>query len=206
MAQENIMFRDLSEGSYHIADLYFMLTSYYEYEDSYKYYDIDVDKILSYKKVDNKYVIRYNLNRMKIAPLQLKIKNFSGKLSTFTNNDRVMFIYTNDKEVFKKCREIWNKITELIVTNNAPDFVKTNSDDDEIIIANVHENTSFVEGNYENEVVIFLDSVFNDYPQTLIQVKTKKKCIKKINIENDVNKKYIINTLIPKCFTFFFNI
>ena len=206
MAQENIMFCDLNEGSYHIADLYFMLTSYYEYEDSYKYYDIDVDKILSYKKVDNKYVIRYNLNRMKIAPLQLKIKNFSGKLSTFTNNDRVMFIYTNDKEVFKKCREIWNKITELVVTNNAPDFVKTNSDDDEIIIANVHENTSFVEGNYENEVVIFLDSVFNNYPQTLIQVKTKKKCKKKVNIENDVNKKYIINTLIPKCFTFFFNI
>ena len=180
MAQENIMFRDLDEGSYHMADQYFMLTSYYKYEDSYNYYDIDVDKILSYKKVDNEYVIRYdNLNRMKIVPLQLKIKNFSGKLSTFTKNERVMFIYANDKEVFKKCREIWNKITELIVTNNAPNFVKTNSDNDEFIIANVHDNTSFVEGKYENEVVIVLDSVFNNYPQTLIQVKIKKKCIKK---------------------------
>ena len=27
---------------------------------------------------------------------------------------------------------------------------------------------------------------------------------KKINTENDINKKYIINALIPKCFTFFF--
>ena len=38
---------------------------------------------------------------MKIALLQLKIKNFSGKIKTFTNNDRVMFICSDDKELFK---------------------------------------------------------------------------------------------------------
>ena len=39
-----------------------------------------------------------------------------------------------------------------------------------------HENTSFVEGNYENELVLVLDSAFNYYPKALlIQVK-KHKC------------------------------
>ena len=38
-------------------------------------------------------------------------------------------------------------------------------------MADVHENTSFIEGNYENELVIVLDSVFNKYPNTLIQAK-----------------------------------
>ena len=38
-------------------------------------------------------------------------------------------------------------------------------------MADVHENTSFIEGNYENELVTVLDSVFNEYPNTLIQVK-----------------------------------
>ena len=37
---------------------------------------------------------------MKVAPLQLKIKNFSGELRIFTNNDRVMFTYNDDKELF----------------------------------------------------------------------------------------------------------
>ena len=41
-----------------------------------------------------------------------------------------MFIYNDDKELFRKCREIWNKNTELIGTNNAGDFVETNLDDD----------------------------------------------------------------------------
>ena len=43
-------------------------------------------------------------------------------------------------------------------------------------MANTHENTSFLEGNYGNELVIVLHSVFNNYPKTsLIQVK-KHKC------------------------------
>ena len=46
------------------------------YKDSYNYYDIDVDKILLFKKSDNKYIIRYNdVNKTMIVPLQLKINN-----------------------------------------------------------------------------------------------------------------------------------
>ena len=67
------------------------------------------------KKSDNKYIIRYNdVNIMKVVPLQLKINNFYNELNTFANNNRVMFIYNDDKEFFIKCKEMWNKITELI--------------------------------------------------------------------------------------------
>ena len=75
---------------------------------------------------------------MKIVPLQLKIKNFFSELHTFINNDRIMFIYSDDKELFRKCRKIWNKITELIGINNAQDFVETTLDDgDEFIMVDV---------------------------------------------------------------------
>ena len=77
-----------------------------------------------------------------------------------------MFIYSDDKELLRKCREIWNKITESIYINNASDFVKTNLGDDEFITAYAQKNTSFVEGSYRNKLIIVLHSGFNDYPQT----------------------------------------
>ena len=78
-----------------------------------------------------------------------------------------MYIHNDDKELFRKCREIWNKITELIGINNAQDFVETTLDDgDEFIMVDLHNNTSFVRGNYRNKLVIVLHSVINDYLQT----------------------------------------
>ena len=78
-------------------------------------------------------------------------------------------IYSDDKELSRKCREIWNKITELIGMNNAPDFVETTLDDgDEFIMVYVEKNTISVRDNDKNRLVIVLHSVFNDYPQTLL--------------------------------------
>ena len=85
-----------------------------------------------------------------------------------------MSIQSNDKELFKKFREIWNSIIELIGINNAKGFVKNTIDDDnnEFIMVNVHKKTSFVEGNYRNKHVIVLHSVITNYLKTsLIQVK-----------------------------------
>ena len=165
---------------------------WYNYEDSYNYYDINVNNILPYKKSNNEYVIRYN-DKCKSAfvPLQLRIKNFSGEMEIYTNNDKVMFIYSDDEQLFQKCRETWNRITKLIGINNAPDIVKSNSNNDEFIIADVHENTSFIEGNYENELVIVLDSVFDEYPQALLIHAKKHKC---------TQKKHMINALITRLF------
>ena len=91
-------------------------------------------------------MIRYHdVNKMIIAPLQLKIKNSYKELNTFANNNRVMLIYNDDKEFFRKCIEIWNKIIKLIGINNPIDFVEADYDADELVImADLHENTSFV--------------------------------------------------------------
>ena len=53
-----------------------------------------------------------------------------------------MFIHNNDKELFEKIREIWNKIIKLMFINNALDFVQAtldddDDDDDEFIMADV---------------------------------------------------------------------
>ena len=76
----------------------------------------------------------------------------------------------------KRCREIWNNITESIGINNAKDFVETtldddddnndDEDDDKFIAANVHKNTSFVEGSYRNKHVMVLHSAIGNYPKT----------------------------------------
>ena len=109
------MFFENDDKSYTMVDLYINNNRYLEYIDSYNYYDIDVDKILLLKKSDNEYIIGYNnVNKMIIVQLQLKIKNFYNELNTFANNNRVMFIYNDDKEFFGKHREIWNTIIELI--------------------------------------------------------------------------------------------
>ena len=178
MDQENIMFFENDDKSYTVVDLYINSNRYLKYIDSYNYYDIDVDKILLFKKSDNEYIIRYNdVNKMTIVSLQLKIKNFFGKIHKFKNNITLMFIQNDDKELFRKIRKIWNKIIELIGINNAKDFVKNTIDDDadEFIMVDVHKNTGFVEGNYKEKLVIVLHSVFNNYLKTSsIQVKKHK--------------------------------
>ena len=124
MDQENIMFSKNQDKSYIMTDLYLNHNIFFGYKDSYNYYDIAVNKILLLVKSDNEYIIRYN--KQKIVPLQLKIKNFYfGELHMFARNITLMPIHSDDKELFRKCREIWNKITDLIGINNPDNFVET---------------------------------------------------------------------------------
>ena len=165
MDQLNIMFMGNQDNSYTIVDLY-QNNKFWGYKDSHNYYDYDVKKILLIKNGYNQYIIRYDVP---LVPLQLKIKNFYNELHTFANNNKVIFIYNDDKEFIRKCREIWNKIIELIGINNLVDFVETTLDDrtDEFITADVYKNTSIVvEVNYRSKLVIVLHSVINDYPPT----------------------------------------
>ena len=172
MDQENIMFFKKQDKSCTMTDLYLNHNIFFGYKDSYNYYDIDVNKILLFVKSDNEYIIRYNdVNKKKIVSLQLKIENFYfGELCMFTNNITLIPIRSDDKELFRKCREIWNKIIELIGINNPIDFVEVDDHDKLFIMADVHKNTSFViEDNYRyghNKVVIVLHSVINDCIKT----------------------------------------
>ena len=147
MDQENIMFFEYNDKSYTVVDQY-INDRFLGYKDN--YYDTDVDKILLFKKSDNEYIIRCNdANKIIIAPLQLKIKNYYNELNIFANNNRVMLIYNDDKEFYRKCIEIWNKIIELISINNPINFVEVDDHDIIFITANVQKNISFViEDNY----------------------------------------------------------
>ena len=133
-----------------MADLY-LNNRFLGYKDSYSCDDIDVNKKLLFKKSDNEYIIRYDdVNKIIIAPLQLKIYNFYNKLNTSANNNRVMLIYNDYTNYFIKRIDIWNNIIELIGINNPIDFVVADYDAYEVfIMADVSENTSFVvEDNY----------------------------------------------------------
>ena len=90
MDQENIMFFGNDDKSYTMVDLY-LNDTFLGYKDFYNYYDIDVDKVLLFKKSDNEYIIRYkDVNILIIGPLQLKIKNSYNELNTFANSNRVI--------------------------------------------------------------------------------------------------------------------
>ena len=85
-----------------------------------------------------------------------------------------MSIESNDKELFRKIREIWNKIIKFIFINNSPDFIQFTSDDDdddEFIAADVLRNIVFTNDIYDDKLVIVLHSVINDCLQaSVIQV------------------------------------
>ena len=93
-------------GEYYIKDQY-RKDTYFDYEDAYNYFDVDVNEILLLKQSDNEYFIRYSdLSKMGIVPLQLKIKNVYGQL-----DNRVLFIENdNNQELFKNLENkiIWN--------------------------------------------------------------------------------------------------
>ena len=197
------MFFENDDKSYAVVDLS-PNDRFLEYKDSYNYYDIDVDNILLFKKSNNEYIIRHNdANKMAVISLQLKTKNFFGELRTYTNNDRVMYIHNDDKKLFRKCKEMRDDITESIGINNAQDFLETTLDHaDEFIGSDVDKNTSFVEDNCRDKLVIALHSVIDNYLKTsLIQVKTHKNTYIRITTPiNHINKhtiKYITNARIP---------
>ena len=90
----------------------------------------------------------------------------------FTSNITEVPIHSDDKELLRKCREIWNKINELTGINDPIDFVETTLDDDvdKFIMVDVEKNTSAVRDKYRNNLAIVLHSVINDFPQaSLVQ-------------------------------------
>ena len=106
MDQNNIMFMGSMDNSYTTIDLY-QNNKFFGYKDSYNYYDIDVKKILLIKNSYNEYSIRYyDINKMKFVPLQLKMNNSYNEINTLANNNRLMIIYNDDTEFFRKCIEI----------------------------------------------------------------------------------------------------
>ena len=171
MDQENITFSKSQDKSYTMTDLHILgYNISFGCEDSYNYHNIDVDKILLLKKSDGEYFVRYNdVNENKIVPLQLKINSFSfGELYFFADGTAEEDIGSNDEKIFIKCREIWNKIIELMDIDNPSNFVDyyfdKNGDDaeDEFIMLNREKNTRAIRDKYRNDLVFVFTSVINN--------------------------------------------
>ena len=99
------------------------------------------------------------------------INNFYlRELHMLTHDITIILIHSDDKELFKKCREIWNKINELIGINDLANFVVTNLDGrDDFIILKLEKTPAIID-KYRNDLVFVLYSVFNDYFQaSLVQ-------------------------------------
>ena len=55
-----------------------------------------------------------------------------------------MHIYNDDKELFRKCIEIWGKIIELIGINSHIYVPKADEDNELFIMADAHKNTALL--------------------------------------------------------------
>ena len=78
-----------------------------------------------------------------------------GELHMFTNNITLVPIHSDDEELVRKCREIWDKITELIGINNPTDVVVTtlyDDDEDEFIMLKIQ---ALLEINIEMILYLF---------------------------------------------------
>ena len=158
MDQENIMFYKKNDKSNTMTDLYLNHKISFGYEDSYNYYDTDADKILLFAKSDNEYIIRYNeVNKKKFVPLQLKINNFYlDQLHMLPSDITIILIHSDDKGLFKICREIFNKINELIGINDLTNFVVTNLDGrNDFIILKLEKKQPLLEINIEMILYLF---------------------------------------------------
>ena len=68
--QEHIMFFKNQDKSNTMTDLHLNHNIFFGYEDSYNYYDIDVNKISLFVKSADEYIIIYNdVDKKKIVPL-----------------------------------------------------------------------------------------------------------------------------------------
>ena len=90
-----------------MVDIY-LNSWFFGYKDSYNYYDIDVDKILLFRKSDNQYIIRYNNVNKMIVPSQLKINNSYDEINAFKKNNKLMLIYNDDKEFLENVQKYGN--------------------------------------------------------------------------------------------------
>ena len=71
----------------------------------------------------------------------------------FTSGITLVPIENDDEEFFIKCREIQDKIAELMGIHNPNDFVEIDDYGDEIIMLETEKGTSAIRDNTRNDLV-----------------------------------------------------
>ena len=116
--------------------------------------------------------MRYNdVNENKIVPLQLKIANCSLEELDFNRYTADVILERNDKEFFIKCREIWNRIIELMDIDNPNNFVIIDDYGDQFTVLDIKKNRSAIRDKYGNDLAfVNVASVINSSLQaSLVQ-------------------------------------
>ena len=86
--------------------------------------------------------------------MQLKIENYYFDKLDFNYCTASVIVESNDKEFFIKCREIRNKIIELIDIDNPNDFVIIDDYGDEFIVLDIEKIQALLEINIE--IILYL--------------------------------------------------
>ena len=95
--------------------------------------------------------------------MQLKIENYYFDKLDFNYCTASVIVESNDKEFFIKCREIRNKIIELMDIDHPNDFVI-------IDCARYRKNTSAIRDKHRNYLVFVIAGVINNVLQaSLVQ-------------------------------------
>ena len=85
-----------------------------------------------------------------------------------------MELESNDKQFFIKCRQIQNKISELMKIDNSNDFVIIDDYGDEYVVLDIEKNTSAIRDKHRNDLVFVFTSVINNsLDASLVQYCTK---------------------------------
>ena len=79
-----------------------------------------------------------------------------------------MELESNDKQFFIKCRQIQNKISELMNIDNSNDFVIIDDYGDEYIVLDIEKNTSAIRDKHRNDLVFVFTSVINNSLNALL--------------------------------------
>ena len=86
--------------------------------------------------------------------MQLKIENYYFDKLDFNYCTASVIVESNDKEFFIKCREIRNKIIELMDIDHPNDFVIIDDYGDEFIVLDIEKIQALLEINIE--IILYL--------------------------------------------------
>ena len=86
--------------------------------------------------------------------MQLKIENYYFDKLDFNYCTASVIVESNDKEFFIKCREIRNKIIELMDIDNPNDFVIIDDYGDEFVVLDIEKIQALLEKNIE--IILYL--------------------------------------------------
>ena len=79
-----------------------------------------------------------------------------------------MELESNDKKFFIKCRQIQNKISELMKIDNSNDFVIIDDYGDEYVVLDIEKNTSAIRDKHRNDLVFVFTPVINNSLNALL--------------------------------------